>query len=141
MATAGADAFGVLVNIDVPDLAAGRAFYETGLGFEFRRRLFDGRAAELQGGGIRLFLIAAPADAPSAGPSRDYGRHWTPVHLDLTVADLPAAVARAEAAGARLERPVIRNAVCDLAPMADPFGHGFCLMRFHGADYDPVADA
>ncbi len=132
-----------LINIDVPDIAAGRSFYEQGLGFEFRRSLFDGRAAELSGAGLRLFLIKADsgAVATSSGVERRYERHWTPVHLDLVVADLAEAIARAEAAGARQERPILRNEVYELAPMADPFGHGFCLMRFLGADYDPVADA
>ena len=133
---------GALINIDVPNIAAGRRFYESGLGFEFRRALFEGRAVELSGAGLRVFLIGAPPDAAAtaSGALRSYERHWTPVHLDLVVEDLERAVARAEAAGATLERPVVRNEVYELAPMADPFGHGFCLMRFRGADYDAVAE-
>lgn len=132
---------GALVNIDVPSIAAGRAFYEQGLGFVYRRLLFDGLAAELEGAGLRLFLIAAPdgSEAVRGGALRSYRRHWTPVHLDLLVEDVPRAAARAEAAGARLERPIVRNELYELAPMADPFGNGFCLLCFMGSDYDSVA--
>jgi predicted enzyme related to lactoylglutathione lyase len=75
---------------------------------------------------------AAPA------PVRDFARHWTPVHLDLAVEDLEAAVRRAEAAGARLERPVVQRRWGRMANLADPFGHGFCLLQFQGRGYDEL---
>jgi predicted enzyme related to lactoylglutathione lyase len=56
------------------------------------------------------------------------------------VEDLDAAVARAEAAGAALEAPVTTSAWGRLALMADPFGHGFCLLQFLGRGYDEIAD-
>ncbi|MDZ3824625.1 MAG: VOC family protein, partial [Pseudoxanthomonas sp.] len=71
--------------------------------------------------------------------TRDYSRHWTPVHLDIVVEDLDAALARALAAGARLERPVLEQRWGRLAPLADPFGHGFCLIQFLGRGYDEIA--
>ena len=42
---------------------------------------------------------------------RDYGRHWTPVHLDFIVDDVAAAARNALAAGAKLEGelPVVQT--------------------------------
>jgi hypothetical protein len=37
---------------------------------------------------------------------KDFGRHWTPIHLDFVVDDLDAAVERAVSAGATIEREV-----------------------------------
>lgn len=70
---------------------------------------------------------------------RDCGRDWSPIHLDFVVADIEAAVARAVAAGARTERPVRAGAWGELALLADPFGHGFCLLEFVGSGYDEIA--
>jgi predicted enzyme related to lactoylglutathione lyase len=48
-------------------------------------------------------------------------------------------VQRAQQAGAVLERPVQSSAWGRLALMADPFGHGFCLVEFTGRGYDEIA--
>jgi predicted enzyme related to lactoylglutathione lyase len=69
---------------------------------------------------------------------RDYGRHWTPVHLDFVVHDIRAAVERALGAGATLEREVKTHAYGHLALLADPWGNGFCLLQFVGRGYDEV---
>jgi predicted enzyme related to lactoylglutathione lyase len=62
------------------------------------------------------------------------------VHLDFVVADLEAAVARATAAGARLERPIVSRAWGRMANLADPFGHGLCLLELSEQGYDAIAD-
>ena len=41
---------------------------------------------------------------------------------------------RARAAGAVLERPIVSRKWGRMANMADPFGHGFCLLQFRGGD-------
>ncbi|HEY9219667.1 MAG TPA: VOC family protein, partial [Phenylobacterium sp.] len=64
---------------------------------------------------------------------------WSPVHLDIAVEDLEAAVARAVAAGAVVETPIESAAWGRIAMLADPFGHGFCLIQFHGRGYDEIA--
>jgi uncharacterized glyoxalase superfamily protein PhnB len=61
------------------------------------------------------------------------------VHLDVVVADLDAAVGRAIAAGAVLERPVQEQPWGRMANLGDPFGHGFCLIEFRGRGYDELA--
>lgn len=129
----------LIVNIDVDDLKRAVAFYEVGLGFRFVRHLFGGGVAEMALGPTKVYLLEKPAGTPAAaGASRDYGRHWTPVHLDIVVDDLDAAVERAVAAGAVLEGAVGRHDWGGLAGFADPFGHGFCLIEFAGAGYDAV---
>ena len=46
---------------------------------------------------------------------------------------------RAINAGATLEAPVRSANWGKLAQMADPFGHGFCLIEFVGRGYDEIA--
>ncbi|MBW8726624.1 MAG: hypothetical protein JF625_15920 [Inquilinus limosus] len=130
----------LLVNIDVPDLKAGVAFYTAAFGLTVGRR-FGGEVVELTGWPAPLYLLAKAAGTVGAGDSRrDYTRHWTPVHLDVVVDNVAAALARAVAAGAVAEGG-IRTAVWGrLAPLADPFGHGLCLIEFLNLGYDEIAD-
>ncbi|HXH02415.1 MAG TPA: VOC family protein [Candidatus Competibacteraceae bacterium] len=130
--------------IDVPDLEQGIRFYTEALGLRLGRRL--GAAwVELLGASSPIDLIAEPAGSAayggSAAPLRDYRRHWTPVHLDFAVTDLDSALRRAQAAGAVLERDIQVLAWGRMANLADPFGHGFCLLEFRGRGYDELLDA
>ncbi|MGO9642655.1 MAG: VOC family protein [Candidatus Acidiferrales bacterium] len=128
-----------LVNIDVPDLEAGVRFYRDTFGFTLSRRL-GSQVAELIGGPARLYLLEKPEGSPGAGGDRRrYDRHWTPVHLDIVVDDITAALDRAVAAGAKPETPIRVEAWGKLAICADPFGHGFCLIEFVGRGYDEIA--
>ena len=94
---------------------------------------------ELRGASSAIFLLQKPAgtgaSSAPAGPARYYSRHWTPVHLDIVVENLDAAVARALAAGAVQESDCIdwRGSRC--ITFSDPFGHGFCLIEFDGETY------
>jgi predicted enzyme related to lactoylglutathione lyase len=127
-----------LINLDVPDLDAAVAFYTAAFDLRLSRRLFDGGVAELVGGPAPLYLIAATSGSVAAGTqARDYARHWTPLHLDIVVDDIHAAVARAVAAGATLERAPREADWGVLAVLADPFGHGFCFVEWR-AGYDAV---
>jgi predicted enzyme related to lactoylglutathione lyase len=133
----------ILVNIDVDDLARAERFYCDAFGLRPGRR-FGGAVLELLGGTSPVYLLAKQAGTrPAAGDTRAraYGRHWTPVHLDFVVADIEVAVARAEAAGAVGEGGIVTHVWGRIALMADPFGHGFCLIAFHGQGYDAIADA
>lgn len=130
----------ILVNIDVPDLERGLAFYTRALGLTVGRRM-GAEFAELLGAAAPIYLLvkaAGTSPAPGASTQRTYARHWTPVHLDFVVDEIEAALARAVAAGATVEDPVSEHAYGRLALLADPFGNGFCLLQFAGRGYDAI---
>jgi len=130
----------LLVNIDVPDLARAVAFYTGAFGLNVTRRL-GAEAAELSGWPARVYLLRKPADSPAAADDRRrYERHWTPVHLDVVVDDLDAALALALAAGARAETEIRVEAWGKIVVLADPFGHGLCLIEFLGSGYDEIIE-
>lgn len=138
-------ALSVLINIDVPDMESGLAFYTRAFGLTVRRRLGDG-GAELAGWPAPVFLLRKEAGSIGAGDQRrTYERHWTPVHLDVVADEIEEAIERALAAGAVLEQGVRVAAWGKIAILTDPFGHGFCLIQFLNRGYDeiegPVADA
>jgi predicted enzyme related to lactoylglutathione lyase len=132
---------GLLLNIDVPDMARGIAFYTAAFGLRVGRR-FDADFVELLGLEAPLYLLEkaeGSAIGPAGGDVRRYARHWSPIHPDIVVPDLDAAVARAVAAGAVVESPIRDAAYGRIAMLADPFGHGFCLIAFNAAGYDALA--
>src|SRR5690606_38895474 len=118
----------LLVNIDVDDLDRAVRFYAETFDLRVGRR-FGAFGVEMLGRSAPIYLLAKEAGtaaAPTTPQQRSYARHWTPVHLDFVVDDIDAAVARAVAAGAHLEKPVGTSKWGRLALLADPFGHGFC---------------
>jgi len=128
----------LLLNIDVPDLAAAEAFYAAAFGLEPGRRLGDG-AVELLGAQVPLYLLRKDAGSTGAtGSRRDYARHWTPLHCDVVVDDLDPALARATAAGAVQEGGIREATWGRIVQLADPFGHGWCLLQFLGRGYDEI---
>jgi predicted enzyme related to lactoylglutathione lyase len=129
-----------LVNIDVPELDPAIRFYTAAFGLSVSRRV--GRhIAELSGLPVRVYLLEKPAGSlGTGGDKRRYERHWTPVHLDIVVDDIEAAVATAALAGAKVETPTRVEAWGKFAVLSDPFGHGFCLIEFVGRGYDEIAD-
>lgn len=130
----------ILVNIDVPDLEAAIDFYSRAFGLALHRRL-GATGAEMLGAPAPIYLLQKAAGTPAAGAvrqPRDYARHWTPVHLDVVVDDVDDAVARAVAAGARLEDPAVSHDWGRIAHLSDPFGHGICIMQFLGRGYDAL---
>ena len=132
---------GLLLNIDVPDMARGIAFYTAALGLEVGRR-FDGDFVELVGRDSPIYLLRKDSGTPigpAGGDRRRYERHWTPVHADFVVDDIGPAIARAEAAGATREGGTCDAPYGRLAMFADPFGHGFCLIEFNAEGYDAIA--
>lgn len=132
---------GLLANIDVDDLARGIDFYCSALGLHLGRRFGDS-AAELLGASVPIYLLQKPQASPASpgcAQPRDYARHWTPVHLDFVVADVMAAVQQARSAGAVLEGEVRTQRWGRIALLADPFGHGLCLIEFLGRGYDEIA--
>lgn len=132
----------LLVNIDVPDIDRGVAFYSQALGLRVGRRLGAG-CVELLGAEVPVYLLEKSAGTrigPAGGDTRRYDRHWSPVHLDIVVGGLESAITRATAAGAIQEEDTIDAPYGKLAMFADPFGHGFCLIEFNEQGYDAIAE-
>jgi len=129
----------VLINIDVPDLEAATDFYTGAFGLKVGRR-FGADAIELLGWPSPIYLLRKDAGTTGAGNQpRTYERHWTPVHLDVAVDDIDSAVAQAVSAGAKLEHAASPAPYGKIAMLADPFGHGICLIEFIGRGYDTIA--
>src|SRR3954471_14428619 len=121
----------VHVYIEIDDLERGIAFYVEGLGLSVARRLTP-HWVELAGAQVPIHLLARPEPQFESGEHvlrKDFGRHWTPIHLDFVVNDLDIAVERALRAGATIERRVDHPGLWRLVALADPFGHGFDLIE------------
>lgn len=130
------------VCVDVEEVDRALAFYCSALGLTPGRR--KGQVwAELLGASSPIDLLAKPSGSlpsPGASSGRDYRRHWTPVHLDFTVTDLEGTLRRCLDAGATQEGLVQEQPWGRMALLADPFGHGLCLLEFRGQGYDALAD-
>jgi len=131
----------MLINIDVDDVERAVAFYTAAFGLKVGRRLGP-FVVELTGGSSPMYLLAKSAGSPASAPTgeqRRYSRHWTPIHLDFVVSDLETALEAALSAGATLEAQPARHVWGKIARLADPFGHGVCLIEFIGRGYDEIA--
>ena len=121
----------VSICIDVPNLTVAIRFYTSAFGFTGATSPVPG-VAVLCAGSTMICLLEKRAGSRASAhteETRRYERHWTPVHLDIHVADLDEALARALDAGAKKEQ-VFKNAKHGSAAFcSDPFGHGFCLLE------------
>ncbi|MDN5865281.1 MAG: VOC family protein [Gammaproteobacteria bacterium] len=132
----------MLINLDVDDLRKAIDFYSKACGLYVGRR-FGNDGVEMLGAAAPIYLLLKPAGTSACAATsqlRTYDRHWTPVHFDFVVEDIEAAVQAALEAGARTESPIQSRKWGQLAPMADPFGHGFCFVQFLGRGYDEIAE-
>lgn len=121
------------VVLDTPDPEALGAFYARLLGWPYRSRDPEWVVLASADGGAGLsFQREDHYRSPvwPAGPDDPAMM----VHLDVEVDDLPAAVAWAEACGARVAgyQPQEHVRVC-----LDPDGHPFCLYVETGKDAQP----
>jgi PhnB protein len=120
---------GVTPYLVVKDAAAAIAFYTKILGAKEKYRLVDpsgkvGHAGLVIGDG-KMFLAD---EFPSFGALAPPSVGGTPVGLHLYVADVDAAMERAQKAGALVLRPAADQFYGDRAGMiADPFGHQWYL--------------
>lgn len=129
-----------ILNIDVPDVEKGIAFYTAAFELKVGRR-FDSRFVELIGAETNIYLLqkdAGTSIGPAGGDVRRYERHWSPIHPDFVVDDIESATARVVAAGAVQEGATSTTPYGRLAMFADPIGHGFCLIEFNSAGYDAL---
>ena len=129
----------LLINIDVPDLPAAEALYTQAFGLSAGRRFGDG-GVELLGAQAPIYLLQnAAGSIAAADMPRDYTRHWTPVHLDVVVDSLEPALDRALRAGLMQEADIREANWGRIVRLADPWGHGWCLLQFVNRGYDEIA--
>lgn len=120
----------VHVSIDVPRLDEGLAFYGAVFGFVETARPFPAMAI-LDANNLTVCMHEKHAGTRSSQggtEARHYERHWTPVHLDLHVADFDATLQRVTEAGGRIENEFRSHGPRPVAFCADPFGNGFCVI-------------
>ncbi len=130
----------MLINIDVPSVTEAAEFYTAALGLRIGRKMGPDMI-ELLGFEVPIYLLEKPVGStavPDGSLPRAYTRHWTPVHFDVLVDSIEAAVARAEVAGARRESGITDHAYGRMALYSDPFGHGFCLIEMNVRGYDAI---
>jgi len=110
------------ICIDVDDVSHAVRFYAEGIGLTVVKQEADWAQLKL---GEQTLWIMKIAAGPSGPISRDYRRHWTPVHLDFHVEDIDKTIERAVVAGGKLEaRPK-----SGLANLSDPAGNGVDLVQ------------
>ena len=124
----------VSVSVDVPDLLEAVRFYCTAFGFSKSSEPVPGVAVLRAGNTDICLLEKRPGSQASSRTTetRHYERHWTPVHLDIHVEDLSAALSKALDAGATREQVFEDPEHGSVAFCSDPFGHGFCLIEKKG---------
>jgi predicted enzyme related to lactoylglutathione lyase len=113
------------ICIDVDDVDRAVEFYRRGIGLTVVEQQPDW--AQVRLGTQTFWIMKAPAGVQGS-ISRDYRRHWTPVHLDFAVDDIDAAVRCAVDAGGKLEGEIQHNAKGALANLVDPSGNGVDLV-------------
>lgn len=131
---------GALINIDVQDIQKAEAFYCGVFDLKVVRR-FGSDFVELSGLGVPCFLLqkAEGTDAFRGGThKRNYSRHWTPVHMDITVTNIQSMYERAVAEGAKAESEIRTTPYGKIVMLSDPFGHGLCLIEFNERGYDAI---
>lgn len=119
------------ISIDVPDLDRGIGFYSAAFGFATIAKPYPGVVVLRAGETTLCLLEKTPGSTPSPNTTdtRNYRRHWTPVHLDFHVENLSEAIGKVVAAGAVVEQRFENPKHGGAAFCSDPFGHGFCLIE------------
>jgi hypothetical protein len=113
------------------------------LGLRVGRRFADD-GVELLGGSSPMHLLHKAAGSiagPATKQARGYGRHWNPVHLDFVVPDLACRTGSCAGSRRHVEGAVREANRGRIATLADPFGHGFCLIEFLNRGYDEIASS
>jgi len=126
-----AETISMSISVDVPNLDDAIRFYTSAFGFTKSSAPAPG-VAVLRAGNVNLCLLEKQTGtraSTNTEETRHYERHWTPVHLDIHVDNLEAALRRALDAGAVKEQMHENAKHGSVAFCSDPFGHGFCLMQ------------
>ncbi len=121
----------VSISIDVLDMDKAILFYTEALGCKEFRSGAD--TTKLTTDNIDIYLLKRESNSNpliTGAASRNYDRHWTPVHLDFSVSDLDKATNLVTKFGG-IEEKSESGDWGSIAYCADPFGNGFCLCQIN----------
>ena len=122
----------VSICIDVSDMDKAILFYTKALGCVELRAGED--TTKLNTDNVNIFLLKKEANSNPlvVGIStRNYERHWTPVHLDFNVSEIDKVVSLVQEFGGVHEGSESGDWGA-VAYCSDPFGNGFCLCQING---------
>jgi len=119
----------ISVSIDVSNLKQAEIFYIEALGCKKLRD--QGSMAVLSVENCDIYLQEKAAGTKPLkldSVVRDYGRHWTPIHLDFLCENVDEVVEKILKLGGSHEGGESAEWGA-IAHCADPFGNGFCLIN------------
>ena len=119
----------ISVSIDVSNLKKAETFYIEALGCKKVRDQGDMVVLSVENSDIYL-QEKEPGTKPLVSSSvvRDYGRHWTPIHLDFICDNVDELVSKIVKLGG-LHEGGDSGDWGSIAYCADPFGNGFCVIN------------
>ncbi len=121
----------VSISIDVSDMKKAVLFYTKALGCTEIRAGED--TTKLSANNVNIFLLKKESKSNpliAGTSSRNYDRHWTPVHLDFNVSEIEKIVALVKELGGSNEGSESGDWGA-VEFCADPFGNGFCLCQIN----------
>lgn len=121
----------VSICIDVADIKQGTKFYTIALGCDIKHE--KQQSSELSAENVTIHLIEKEENSNpliKESSSRNYSRHWTPVHLDFAVTDIEKTLSLIQEFGGILEDKK-EGEWGTAAFCADPFGNGFCIIKLN----------
>ena len=120
----------ISVSIDVSDLKQAETFYTQALGCK-KVRDQGSDMVVLSTENCDLYLqekAAGTKPLTSSDVTRDYTRHWTPVHIDFLTENIEEVVEKIVQLGGKHEGGE-KGDWGAIAYCADPFGNGFCVIN------------
>lgn len=120
----------ISVSIDVLDIKKAEIFYIKALGCKKKRN--QGNMVVLSTSNCDIYLQEKKEKTNSTSLSkkenfRNYGRHWTPVHLDFITKNIEEVVKKIIEFGGEHEGGE-KGEWGAIAYCVDPFGNGFCVI-------------
>ncbi len=121
----------ISISIDVSDMEKAVLFYTKALGCTELRAGED--TTKSKSDNVNIFLLKKePESNPliTGTSSRNYERHWTPVHLDFNVSEIKKITSLVKEYGGVNEGSE-SGSWGAVEFCADPFGNGFCLCQIN----------
>lgn len=120
----------ISISIDVSNLDKAEAFYTEALGCK-KLRYVEPNMLVVAAGSVEIYIQEKKEGSkpvPSKKITRNYKRHWTPVHLDFYFNDIEKIIPKILELGGNHEGGLTED-WGSIAFCSDPFGNGFCLIE------------